>query len=108
MSQVYAQRGHIYRIAFHPDVTVLGLIVSTDKHNRDRDEYITVQVTSGSGDQRGLPGSVRLGAGDPGYGYVVVRDIGMVGDEELREDLGEVSPETMAEVGRALKMVLGL
>jgi mRNA interferase MazF len=105
---VPAQRAHIYRIQFDPEIAVLGLIVSADWLNAQSDEYMVAQVTASGADQRGMPGSVRLTSGDPAFGYIVCRDVGMVDHEEVKEDLGEVSMETMNEVSNALKLVLSL
>ena len=55
-----------------------------------------------------FPGWVRFGAGDPVAGYAVVHDLDRVDFDELKEDLGAVSQETMHSVGRALKRLLGL
>lgn len=107
MNLIVPQRGHIYRIALQPDVAVLGLVISNNIHNRAYDDCVTTAVT-GKIREHGLPGSVRLGSGDPAFGFIVCRDIGMVAREEIKEDLGEVSVGTMDEVGRMLKMVLGL
>lgn len=103
-----AQRGCVYRIELEPGVTVLGLVVTADWINRHSSEYAVVQVTSASGDQRGLAGAVRLTSGDPAFGWVVCRDIGMVAHEELKEELGPLSADTMTLVSTALKQVLGL
>jgi mRNA-degrading endonuclease toxin of MazEF toxin-antitoxin module len=66
---------------------------------------VRVSVTR---EPRRFPYWVRLGSGDPGFGYVVVHDLDRVEAEELKEDLGELSTESMFEVERALKSILGL
>lgn len=107
MSNIEARYGHIYRVRLEQDVTVLGIIVSNNRLNATYDEYITAQV-AGSKEHDGTAGSVRLKSGDPAFGYIICRDIGMVLHEELEEDLGAVSLETQVEVERALRQVLGL
>lgn len=108
MTQKAVQRGHIYRVTFDTGTTVLGLVVSADWLNIQSTDYATVQVTSASADQTGLPGSIRLGSGDPLSGWVVCRDIGMVHLDELTEDLGPVSLDTEIRVNHALKRILAL
>lgn len=104
---IRAQRGHVYRIAFEPDVVVLGLVVSSDRINGAHTDYATVQIT-GSKLHEDTFGAVRLRSGDPAFGHVVCRDIGMVHQSELKEDLGQLSMETQVAVDKALKTVLGL
>jgi mRNA-degrading endonuclease toxin of MazEF toxin-antitoxin module len=104
---IIAKRGHIYRVALEQDSTVLGLILSNDRLNGEYDEYVTAQVAA-SKDHEGTGGAVRLKSGDPVFGYVICRDIGMVHQEELKEDLGKLSMETMVEVERSLRTVVGL
>lgn len=106
MSKLEARYAHVYRICLDGDVTVLGIIVSNDRLNSTYDEYITAQVTT-SKDHDGTAGSVRLKSGDPAFGYIICRDIGMVERDELREDLGPVSLETQLEMEKALRHVLG-
>jgi mRNA-degrading endonuclease toxin of MazEF toxin-antitoxin module len=106
VSAIEARYGHIYRVCLEPDVTVLGVIVSNDRLNSIYDEYITAQVAT-SKEHDGTAGSVRLKSGDPVFGYVICRDVGMVLHEELVEDLGPVSLETRVEVERTLRQVLG-
>lgn len=107
MSQGVPQRGHIYRIDVGQEDTLLALVLSVRAVHEVQSDCITLLVVRDRTPVR-LPYWVRLGAGDPSFGYVVCRDIGMVGREDLKEDLGELSGETMREVERALKMVLGL
>ena len=101
-----ARYGHIYRIGLEPDISVLGMIVSNDRLNAKYVEFITAQVTTCK-EHEGTAGAVRLRSGDPAFGYVICRDIGMVLHSELKEDLGPVSMETRLEVERALRSVLG-
>lgn len=106
MSIIEARYGHIYRLCLDQDVTVLGIIVSNDRLNALYDEYITAQVAT-SKEHDGTAGAVRLNPGDPAFGYIICRDIGMVLQEELKEDLGPVSLETRVEMEQALRRVLG-
>ena len=107
MSGFVVKRGHVFRVVLGQGPTVLGLVLSNDRHNTEYDEYVTAQVAA-SKEHEGTGGSVRLKSGDPAFGYVICRDIGMVHREELKEDIGPLSMETMLEVERTLKQVLGL
>jgi mRNA-degrading endonuclease toxin of MazEF toxin-antitoxin module len=107
VSDLAVKRGHVYRVVLGQGSAVLGLILSNDRHNAEYDEYVTAQVAA-SREHEGTGGSVRLKSGDPAFGYVICRDIGMVHREELKEDVGPLSMETMIEVERTLKQVLGL
>lgn len=106
MSNIEARYAHIYRVCLDQDVTVLGIVVSNDRLNDTYDEFITAQVAT-SKEHDGTAGSVRLKSGDPAFGYIICRDIGMVALDELKEDLGPVSLETQVEMERALRQVLG-
>lgn len=99
-------RGHVYRIAIGTE-TLVGLVVSADWLNAEQDTCITLLVVADRSAPP-LPHWVRLKSGDPAFGHVVCRDIGMVHKDELKEDLGPMSMETMVEVGQALRRVLGL
>lgn len=66
---------------------------------------VRVSVTQ---ENRYFPGWVRLCAGDPAFGYVVAHDIDRVDHDELKEDLGPLSPGTMLGVEHVVKRVLGL
>ena len=85
---------------------MLGIVVSNNRLNDTYDEFITAQVAT-SKEHDGTAGSVRLKSGDPAFGYIICRDIGMVALDELKEDLGPVSLETQVEMERALRQVLG-
>lgn len=99
-------RGHIYRMHDPEYGTLFCLVVSVAREELG-DTCIAVRV-SVTKERRAFPGWVRLGSGDPAFGYVITQDIDRADHEELKEDLGEVSMETMADVGRALKRMLGL
>lgn len=99
-------RGHIYRMHDPEYGTLFCLVVSAAREELE-DTCIAVRVSVTS-ERRDFPGWVRLSTGDPAFGYVVTQDLDRVDDDELKEDLGAVSVETMVEVGRALKRLLGL
>jgi mRNA-degrading endonuclease toxin of MazEF toxin-antitoxin module len=86
--------------------TLFCLIVSGTQVDLDN-TCIAVRATGSTG-RHDFPGWVRFGAGDPVAGYAVVHDLDRVDFDELKEDLGEVSQETMQNVNRALRRLLGL
>lgn len=98
--------GHIYRLRLDTDTRVMGVIVSNNRLNAQFDTYIAAQVAV-SKEHDGTIGSVRLNSGDPVFGYIICRDIGMIHDEEILEDLGPLSLETRTEMERTLRSVLG-
>ena len=102
------QRGHLYRVMTGQDSAVLCLVISNNAHNAREDICTAVLVSADRDVPAGLPSWVRLHAGDPGFGHVVCSHLGPFSREELKEDLGEMSQETMMNVGRALKNMLGL
>lgn len=104
---ITAQRGHIYRIAFTPDTVVLGLIISADRFNERSQEYAALQVSANPVHEY-TAAAVRLSAGDPAFGHVICRDIGMIHHGELKEDLGALTMSTLLDVEHRLKRFLGL
>lgn len=103
------QRGHVYRIAIAPDTSALVLVISNNVHNRTQRDCIAIELTARRlPPGQSLPSWVPLRSGDPAFGHVVVRRIGVVGNEELKEDIGEMSAQTMHEVERTVKRMLGL
>lgn len=104
--KIIPARGHVYRMDDPSYGTLFCLSVSVPR--LELDDTCTAVRVSVTSERRDFPGWVRLGSGDPGFGYVVTQDIDRVDYEELAEDLGELSMETMLKVERALKTVLGL
>lgn len=107
MSSIEPTRGHIYRM-YDPEYGTLHcLVISTIPASDVEDNCLAMRVTV-TGKAHSFPYWVRLGSGDPGFGYVVVHDLDRVDHDELKEDLGPLSAETMGRVERELKRVLGL
>ncbi len=102
------RRGHLYRILVEPEATALVLVISSNVHNSRHQEYIALPVSSRRSLGEPLPSWVPLRSGDPAYGHVICRYVDMVDRDELKEDLGELSQETMLRVGDVLKLTLGL
>lgn len=101
------ERGHIYRMIDDEYGTLHCLVVSTIPAFEADSSCLAARVTV-TRDKHDFPGWVRLASGDPGFGYVVTHDLDRVDLSELKEDLGELSIDTMMEVGRALRKMLGV
>ncbi|SRR6266576_1420369 len=108
MSSHPVQRGHVYRILIDPETPALVLVISSNAHNTRTDEYITLPISARRSLPGPLPSWVPLRAGDPAFGYVVACCADMVAQDELKEDLGALSLETLSQVEQALRRVLGL
>lgn len=100
------QRGNLYRLHDPEYGTFYCLAISAPYAEMDGG-CIAVRVSL-TNEHRDFPGWVRLGTGDPAFGYVVTPDIDRVDHDELKEDLGPLSLGTMVQVDQALKKVLGL
>lgn len=108
MSETTARRGHICRVAVAQQSTTLVLVVSMNAANTRRRRYITAAVSAERGAPDGMPDWVRLGSGDPVFGHIVCGELGMVRQDQIIEDLGEISLDTTVRVNQALKRVQGL
>lgn len=101
-------RGHIYRIITSPETPMLCLVVSVNTHNARENVHTAVLVTADRNVPAGMPSWIRMNSGDPAFGHAVCSHIAPVHRSTVKEDLGEVSMETMLAVGNALKRQLGL
>lgn len=100
-------RGHVYRMHDPEYGTLFCLIITTEPSHLYPESCVAARVTV-TPERRYFPLWVRLGPGDPTSGYVAVDDFDRVDYEELKEDIGEVTFETMTEVCKTLKRYLGL
>ena len=101
-------RGRIYRArpsGFKDDKYFL--VVSNNARNRALDSVLVVRFTTSP--KPPLPSIVRVPAGEtlPG-GRIVCDDIYELFEDEVREDMGALSPSTMAAVAAGLKAALAL
>jgi mRNA-degrading endonuclease toxin of MazEF toxin-antitoxin module len=109
MNPIPPRRGHIYRVILDPEATAMLCLIITDNIHNDRaTEYSSLLVTADRSVPPGLPGWVRLSAGDPAFGHAVVEPPRTVFLHELKEDLGAISMETMHTINQALKRLMGL
>jgi mRNA-degrading endonuclease toxin of MazEF toxin-antitoxin module len=101
------KRGHVYRMQGYASGPLHCLAIATSPVHPGDESFLAVRV-SVTGQQLHFPYWVRLRSGDPCGGYVVVHDLDRVDLDELTEDLGPLSFESMFEVEKALKGMLGL
>lgn len=97
-------RGRIYRadLGFGPKP---WLVVSNNARNTRMDDSIAVRIVV---THRDLPAWVRLSAGDPMPGSVNCDDLTLIRHYEIDSEAGELSPETMMQVGKAIRHALAL
>lgn len=98
-------RGRVYRadLGYGPKPF---LIVSNNRRNNALDSALAVRLTTSQKPE--LSSIVPLGSADPLVGRVLCDDIVPIYREELREDLGALSRESMAAVAAGLSSALGL
>lgn len=101
------ERGHVYRMYSDEYGRLYCMVISTVPAFEADSSCLAVRV-SVTNKAHDFPGWVRLSSGDPGYGYVVTHDLDRVDFDELKEDLGPVSSNTLFAVEHALKRMLGL
>jgi mRNA interferase MazF len=87
--------------------TLHCLVISTLPAHDTDDSALAVRITMTT-KAHSFPGWVRLSSGDPVGGYAVTHDLDRVDPDELKEDLGEISLDTLVKVRQALKHMLGL
>jgi mRNA-degrading endonuclease toxin of MazEF toxin-antitoxin module len=85
--------------------TMHCLVISTLPAYDSDDSALTVRVTLTS-KAHNFPGWVRLNSGDPVGGYAVTHDLDRVDPDELKEDLGELSLDTLVKVRQALRRMI--
>lgn len=110
MTPVAPQRGHVYRMEDPGYGRLHCLVIAVSPPELKDDVCQALRVTVTHNHRLSFPGWVRMRSGDPAAGYVIVSvpDLAHVDFDELTEDLGPLSMETMVEVEKALRTVLGL
>lgn len=81
------------------------VILSNNSRNRNLDTVLAARITT-TGKNAHVPTVVALSAADPLVGFVLVDDIVQLYHDELTESLGTLSPSTMQEISRALRIAL--
>lgn len=101
------QRGHVYRIQDPDYGTLHCLCVSAGRGYTNPDSFQAVRIAV-TRERHEFPGWIRMNSGDPIPGYAATDDLDRIDYDELAEDLGEVTMETMDAVRRALRRELEL
>jgi mRNA interferase MazF len=81
------------------------VILSNNSRNRNLDTVLAARITTMSKNAH-LPTVVALTAADPLVGSVLVDDIVQLYHDGLTESLGALSPSTMLEISKALRIAL--
>lgn len=83
------------------------LVVSNNARNRSLPDCLAVRLTTSN--KPDLPTIIPLGAADqPLVGRVLCDDIALLYREDLEEDRGALSPDTMVKVAAGLRSALAL
>jgi mRNA interferase MazF len=98
------QRGQVYRCDLGYGLKP-WLIVSNNSRNRVLNDVIAIRLTTTA---RDLPTWVKLSQIDPLAGYANADCIEQLGQDELGEYLGALSPASMRGINRALAIALAL
>jgi mRNA interferase MazF len=101
---VTPQRGQVYRcdLGYGPKP---WLVVSNNSRNRLLSDVIAIRLTTTA---RDLPTWVRLAPDDPLSSYANADCIEQLGQDELGEYLGALSPATMRAINQALAIALAI
>lgn len=97
-------RGQVYRVdlGYGPKPWV---VLSNNARNRNLDTVLAARITT-TAKHAHVPTVVQLASGDPLVGFVMVDDIVQLYHDELTESLGSLSPPTMLEISKALRIAL--
>lgn len=100
-------RGRVYAARLsHLDEDKYFLVVSNNRRNRNLPQALAVRLTTTS--KPSLPSIVSLGSPEVFTGSVVCDDIVEVYEDEVKRDLGALSPAAMQAVARGLAAALDL
>lgn len=99
-----ALRSQIYRVDLGHGLKP-WVVLSNNSRNRNLDTVVAARITT-TNKHVHVPTVVPLTAADPLVGYVLVDDIVQLYHDELTESLGSLSPPTMAEISKALRIAL--
>lgn len=102
---IIPSRGRIYRadLGYGPKPFV---VVSNNLRNRQLESSLAVRLTTSV--KPDLQSIIELGPADPMVGRVLCDDIIQLYRDEITDDLGAVSRQTMQAVGRGLAYALSL
>lgn len=100
-------RGRAYAAHLtHLDEEKYFVVVSNNRRNSQLPQALAVRVTTTR--KPDIPSIVRLPGTETLTGFVVCDDIVEIWPDEVRRDLGAVSPDTMAAIERGLAAALAL
>lgn len=100
-------RGRVYAARLsHIDSDKYFVVVSNNRRNRQLPQVLAARITTT--DKPPIPSIVRLGPSEVFAGSVVCDDIVELYPDEVRRDLGALSPQAMTAVGRGLAAALNL
>lgn len=100
-------RGRVYAAHLtNMDVEKFYLVVSNNRRNRNFEQVLAARMTTTP--KPPFPSNVPLGSGEVCTGTVTCDDIIEIWEDEVRRDLGALTPAAMAAVGRGLAAALGL
>lgn len=107
MSGTDLVRGRVYAaLLTHVGSEKYFVVVSNNRRNRYFEQVLAVRITSTP--KPPIPSIVELGGSEVISGRVVCDDIVELYPDEVRRDLGALSPAAMARVGLGLKAALAL
>jgi mRNA interferase MazF len=81
------------------------VILSNNSRNRNLDTVLAARITTTSKNAH-VPTVVPLISSDPLVGFVLVDDIMQLYHDELTDSLGTLSPPTMHEISKAIRIAL--
>lgn len=90
----------------HVDGEKYYLVVSNNSRNRALPNVLAVRITTTL--KPALPSIVALALDDPVAGRVLCDDLIQLWPDEVRRELGALSPATMRQINDGLKVALGL
>lgn len=100
-------RGRVYAAELsHIAEQKYFLVVSNNQRNANLPQVLAVRLTTSP--KPALPSVVELGPSEVFSGRAVCDDIVELYEDEIRRDLGALTPQAMAAVGRGLAAALAL
>lgn len=100
-------RGRIYRARLQGLTEAkYFVVVSNNRRNRALDQVLAVRFTTSPKPQ--LNSIIEVPSGEVLAGRIVCDDIETIWEDEVQQDMGALSPATMAKVENGLRAALGL
>lgn len=100
-------RGRVYEAVLeHIAEPKYYLVVSNNIRNRKLPQVLAVRLTTTK--KPPMPSIVELGAAEVFHGRVLCDDIEAIWPDEVRRDLGALTPNAMAQVEAGLRAALGM